>query len=395
MSTAEVSAPIATPAIEVRKEPEINKIFRAIMKLEGSDLHIKAGLPPMIRLKGVIRKMDMRALAQDDIEKLFLPIMKEHHRKIFHDTGGCDFAHIIGEDECRFRVNMFKQRGRWGMVARRVNNQIPSFGKLGLLIPEQEKIRKPGEPATIEKMCMFDQGLIILAGVTGSGKSTTIGAMLDFINEREPVHILTLEDPIEFLFTDKKAIVNQREIGLDVSDWHVALKHAVRQDPDIILVGELRDRESFESAIHAAETGHLVFGTIHASGAASTISRILDLFPADMHAAIRQGLVFNLKCIICQKLLPSIKPGKSRTPTVEIMIVNATIRDLILKHEDKKIQDAIRIGYLEGMIDFNEHLRQLVEVGEIAREVAMEVAPNPDALKMALKGIKVMQPGIL
>jgi len=395
MSTAEMTVPVSTPPTEVRKEPEINKIFRAVMKLEGSDLHIKAGLPPMVRLKGVIRKMEMRPLSQEDIEKLFLPIMKEHHRKIFYETGGCDFAHIIGDDECRFRVNMFKQRGRWGMVARRVNNQIPSFGKLGLLIPEQEKIRKPGEPATIEKLCMFDQGLIILAGVTGSGKSTTIGAMLDYINEREPVHILTLEDPIEYLFTDKKAIVNQREIGLDVCDWHVALKHAVRQDPDIILVGELRDRESFESAIHAAETGHLVFGTIHASGAASTISRILDLFPADMHAAIRQGLVFNLKAIICQKLLPSIKPGKSRTPTVEIMIVNATIRDLILKQEDKKIQDAIRIGYQEGMIDFNEHLRQLVEAGEISREVAMEVAPNPDALKMALKGIKVMQPGIL
>ncbi len=380
---------------EVRREPEVNKLFRTVMKYEASDLHLKVGQPPMMRLKGVIRRMEMKPLSQDEMERLLRPIMSDHHMRIFDETGGADFAHIIGDDECRFRVNILKQRGRWGLVARRVNNKIPSFEKLGLLIPDQEKLRKPGEPSTIEKLCMFDQGLIILAGVTGSGKSTTIGAMLDYVNEREPVHILTLEDPIEYLFTDKKAIVNQREIFLDVCDWHTALKHAVRQDPDVILVGELRDRESFESAIHAAETGHLVFGTIHASSAASTIGRILDLFPADMHSAIRQALVFNLKTVICQKLLPSIKPGKQRCPTVEIMIVNGTIRDLIIKQEDKKLSDAIRIGYQEGMIDFNEHLRQLVEAEEIDRATALEVAPNPDALKMALKGIKVMQPGIL
>ncbi len=383
------------PPAQLKREPEVNKLFRMVMKHEGSDLHIKVGLPPMMRLKGVIRQMQMRPLTQEDAERLLAPLMSEHYRKIFDETGGSDFAHIIGDDECRFRVNLFHQRGRWGLVARRVNNVIPSFEKLGLLIPEQEKIRKPGEPATIEKQCMYDQGMIILAGVTGSGKSTTIAAMLDWINEREALHILTIEDPIEYLFADKKAVVNQREIGIDVVDWPTALKHAVRQDPDVILVGELRDRDSFESAIHAAETGHLVFGTIHASSASSTISRILDLFPADMHNAIRQALVFNLKCIICQKLLRSIKPGKSRCPTVEIMICNPTVRDLILKCEDKKIQDAIRIGYSEGMIDFNEHLRQLVEVEEIDRATALEVAPNPEALKMALKGIKVAQPGIL
>jgi twitching motility protein PilT len=397
MSTvAEAPIPIDTrlPA-SVGKEPEVNKLFRMVMKHEASDLHLKVGLPPMMRLKGVIRKMEMRPLTQEDMERLLFPIMSERSRKIYAETGGADFAHVVGQDECRFRVNVLNQRGRMGLVSRRVNNVVPSFEKLGLLIPEQEKIRKPGELATIEKLCHFDQGMIILAGVTGSGKSTTIAAMLDYVNEREHIHILTIEDPIEYLFQDKKAVVNQREIGLDVCDWPTALKHAVRQDPDVILVGELRDRDSFESAIHAAETGHLVFGTIHASSASSTISRILDLFPADMHLAIRQALMFNLKAIICQKLLPSIKPGKFRCPTVEIMIVNAVVRDLILKQEDKKLQDAIRIGYQEGMIDFNEHLRQLVEAGEIDRATALEVAPNPEALKMALKGIKVMQPGIL
>jgi twitching motility protein PilT len=395
MATVEEGLEDQAPPTVSKKEPEVNKLFRMVMKHEGSDLHLKVGLPPMMRLKGVIRHMDMRPLTQEDMERLLFPVMKEKQRKTLQDTGGSDFAHVVGDDECRFRVNLFYQRGRLSLVARRVNNTIPSFEKLGLLIPDQEKLKKPGEPSTIEKLCMFDQGLIILAGVTGSGKSTTIGAMLDWINERERLHILTIEDPIEYMFTDKKAVVNQREVGLDVVDWPTALKHAVRQDPDVILVGELRDRDSFESAIHAAETGHLVFGTIHASSASSTISRILDLFPADMHAAIRQSLMFNLKAIVCQKLLPSIRPGKHRCPTVEIMIVNAVVRDLIMKAEDKKLQDAIRIGYQEGMIDFNEHLRQLVEAGEIDRSVALEVAPNPEALKMALKGIKVMQPGIL
>jgi twitching motility protein PilT len=237
--------------------------------------------------------------------------------------------------------------------------------------------------------------MIILAGVTGSGKSTTLAAMIDYINDRERVHILTIEDPIEYLFTDKKAVINQREVGLDVVDWHTALKHAVREDPDVILVGEMRDRETFEAGISAAETGHLVLGTLHSSTAASTISRILDLFPADMHPAMRQSLSFNLKAIVCQKLLPSIKPGVQRVPANEIMILNPTIKDLIVKAEDKKLPDAIRIGYLEGMVDFDESLRQLVERGDIDRATALEVATNPDALKMAFKGIRVARPGIL
>src|SRR5205823_10338993 len=196
-------------------------------------------------------------------------------------------------------------------------------------------------------------------------------------------------DPIEYLFVDKQAVINQREGGIDVSDWHIALKHAVREDPDVILVGEMRDRETFEAGLNAAETGHLVFGTVHASTAPSTVGRILDLFPADIHSAVRQSLAFNLKTVVCQKLLPSIKPGIQRVPTNEIMILNPTIRELIIKGEDKKLQDAIRIGFLEGMIDFNESLRQLVERGDVDRSTALEVSPNPDQLKMALKGIKV------
>lgn len=369
-------------AAGIEGEPEINKLFRLVMKLQGSDLHLASGLPPMARIRNVIRHIGPKPLEFEELERLVDPILTERSRKLLEEDGGADFAHRIGQGEGRYRVNLFKQRGHLSMVARRVNTIIPTFEKLRL-------------PPVLEKLCQFDQGMVILAGVTGSGKSTTLAAMLDYINEREQVHVLTIEDPIEYLFTSKKAVINQREVGIDVRDWSVALKHAVRQDPDVILVGEMRDRDTFEAGLNAAETGHLVFCTIHASSAPSTIARILDLFPADMHQAVRQSLAFNLKAVICQKLLPSIRPGVQRVPANEIMIVNPTIRELLIRAEDKKLADAIRIGYIEGMVDFNENLRQLVARGDVNEADAVEVAPNPDALKMALKGIKVSQPGIL
>ena len=364
------------------KEPEVNKLFRLVMKHQGSDLHLKVGQPPMMRLKGDIRRMDMRPLTQEDMERLLLPALSPRQRKILDEEGGVDFSYIIGQDECRFRVSLFKQRTRLSLVARRVNTVIPNFATLGL-------------PASIEKLCNFPEGLVILAGVTGSGKSTTIASMLDYINEREPLHILTVEDPIEFTFTDKKSVINQREIGLDTMNWHKALKDAVRQDPDVILVGELRDIDTFEAAVHAAETGHLVFGTIHAASAGTTINRILDLFPPERHNGIRQALANNLKAVVAQKLIKSIKPGVGRVPTNEIMIVNPTVRKLISEGEDNKLPDAIKIGILEGMVDFTENLRQLVERGDVDKPTALEVAPNPEQLKMAFKGIKVAAPGIL
>ena len=364
----------------LKREPEVNKLFRMVMKHEASDLHLKVGQPPMMRLRGDIRRVDMRPLTQEDMERLLLPQLKERHRIILEEEGGVDFSYIIGEDECRFRVSLFKQRGRLSLVARRVNNYIPTFKELGL-------------PDTIDKLCTFSEGLIILAGVTGSGKSTTIAAMLDYIAEREPLHILTVEDPIEFTFADKKAYINQREIGLDVKDWNKALKDAVRQDPDVILVGELRDVDTFEAAVRASETGHLVFGTIHASTAASTVNRILDLFPPDMHNGIRQALANNLKAIIAQKLLKGLK--KPRVPTNEIMIVNPIVRKLIAEGEDHKLLDAIRMCYNEGMMDFTENLRALVERGDADKQAALEFAPDPEKLKMAFKGIKVAVPGIL
>jgi twitching motility protein PilT len=367
---------------QIEGEAEIDRFFRAVMEYEGSDLHLAVGCPPMVRLRGVIRHMALPLLSSEEIARLVQPLLSESSRQHLEETGSADFAHVVGKNQGRFRVNLFKQRGELGLVARRVSAKVPTIEQLHL-------------PAVLERLCEYSEGMVILAGVTGSGKSTTLAALLEYINQREQVHILTIEDPIEYLFTGKKAVINQREIGIDVSDWSQALKHAVRQDPDVILVGEMRDRETFEAGLSAAETGHLVFCTIHASSAPSTIGRILDLFPADLHASIRQSLAFNLKAIVCQKLLPSIRPGVQRVPTNEIMLVNPTIRELLVKAEDKKLPDAIRIGFIEGMLDFNESLRQLVERGDVSDEAALQAAPNPDALKMALKGIKIAQPGIL
>ena len=376
----DVPSEVTSPPVSQSREPEANKLFRMVMKLEASDLHLKVGVAPMMRLRGDIRRADMRPLTQEDMERLMLPLINARQRKILDDEGGVDFSHVVGNDECRFRVSLFKQRGRLSLVSRRVNTSIPNFSQLGL-------------PPSIESLCNFPEGLVILAGVTGSGKSTTIASMIDYIAEREPLHILTVEDPIEFTFTDKKAYINQREIGLDVKDWHKALKDAVRQDPDVILVGELRDVETFEAAVHAAETGHLVFGTIHAAGSATTINRILDLFPPEKHGAIRKALANNLKAVVAQKLLKGLK--KPRVPTNEIMIVNPTVRKLISEGMDNKLSDAIRIGFNEGMVDFTENLRQLVERGDVSKEMALEFAPDPEKLKMAFKGIKTAASGIL
>ena len=383
MSTA-VDASLDTMA----NEPEVNKLFRNVMKYKGSDLHLKVGVAPSMRLAGVLRQMQHPPLSGADMERLLYPLLTPRQRGILDEEGGVDFAHIIfdGDNETRFRVNLFKQRGRLSLVARRVNNQIPNFADLHL-------------PPVLAEITQYDQGIIILAGVTGSGKSTTIASMLQYMNERERLHIVTIEDPIEYTFKDDKSIVNQREVGIDVIDWDVALKHAVRQDPDVILVGEMRDRETFSAAMHAAETGHLVFGTIHAGTAPSTIGRLLDLFPRDMHSTLRQSLEFNLKAIIAQKLVPTTKEwaakGLTRVPTNEIMRSNPTVRKLLLNEEDNKLGDAIRIGKEEGMMDFTESLRQLVVNEMIERATAFEIAPSPEALKMALKGITIAQPGIL
>jgi twitching motility protein PilT len=371
------------------RELEINKIFRQLIKFNGSDLHMQVGKPPILRVKGTLRELQMPAISKEQMESLLLPMMDERNTRIFYEEGGADFAHIVEyeneqgvKEPWRFRVNLFVQLGKPGMVSRKVERFIPNFEGLHL-------------PPIMAELTKFDQGMVLLAGVTGSGKSTTIASMLDYINHLERVHILTIEDPIEFVYTADKALINQRELGMDVKDFHIAMKHAVREDPDIMLVGELRDRDTFETAIHAAETGHLVFGTIHASSAPSTIGRILDLFPQDMHSAIRSSMGFNMKAIIAQKLLPTIVDTPKRVPIVEIMTFNPTVRKLVLEGEDEKLSSAIRICKSEGMQLFNDSLKFFIEKEYISRATAFEVSPNVEELKMALKGIDVKGPASL
>lgn len=370
--------------LKEREELEVDKIFRALVKLEGSDLHLKVGQPPMVRVRGELKPLNRPPIEAEEMVKLLIPMMDERNLLIFEHEGGADFSHTIHVDgvRWRFRINMLKSLGNIGLVARRISNFIPDFRGLFL-------------PASIEELCHFEQGMVLLAGVTGSGKSTTIGSMLNYINSIYRKHILTLEDPIEFIFTEDKCLINQREVGQDVMNFEIGMKHAVREDPDIILVGELRDEETFMTAIHAAETGHLVFGTIHAANAASCIGRILDLFPEEMHTAIRSAIAFNMKGIVAQKLLKSIRPGVPRVPTCEVMTFNPTIRKLVLEGQDNKLPDAIRIGADDGMQDFTMSLKQLIDDELIDRPTAFAVAPNKDALKMALKGIDVKAPGIL
>lgn len=395
MATAEVgsaaektaSAPVVKQKVNPvtgRPDNEIDKIFRAMIDLKGSDLHLQVGKPPMFRIKGKIREVQMPPITKDKMNELFDPMLDERNKRIFDEEGGADFAYIVEHngEPWRFRVNLFIQMGKSGMVSRKVERFIPPFEKLHL-------------PPVMEELCKYEQGMVLLAGVTGSGKSTTIASMLNWVNENYNKHILTIEDPIEFVYTPDKCLINQREVGVDVMDFKIAMKHAVRQDPDIMLVGEMRDQETFETAMHAAETGHLVYGTIHASNAPSTIGRILDLFPQDMHNALRSSMAFNMKAIVAQKLLPTIVDVPPRVPIVEIMRFNATVRKLLLEHEDEKLPAAIRIGKDEGMQLFNDSLKHFIDADLVSRATAFEVSPNVEELKMALKGIDVKGAAIL
>jgi len=367
-----------------RKEIEINKIFRLAIKHNASDIHLQVGRPPILRIRGGLKTLDMSPITESQMIELTFPMMDQRNLDIFHRDGGADFSKVLelNNDPWRFRVNLLTQLGLVGMVARKVERSIPKFDGLYL-------------PPIMEQLCRYDQGMVLLAGVTGSGKSTTIASMLDWVNHNMNKHILTIEDPIEFVYTSDNCLINQREIGQDVIDFHVAMKHAVREDPDIMLVGEMRDRETFETAIHAAETGHLVFGTIHAPSAPGTIARILDLFPFSMHKAIRASIAMNMRAIVGQKLLKTIVDTPGRVPIVEIMRFNPTVRKLVMEEMDEKLFAAIRIGKDEGMQVFNDSLYDFVTREFISREAAYEISPNVEELKMKLKGIEVKAAAIL
>lgn len=369
---------------DARKELEIDKIYRASIDHNCSDIHLQVGRPPIFRVRGTLTPLKMPPITEEAMIKLTFPQMDQRNLDIFHADGGADFAKVVDHngEPWRFRVNLLTQLGKVGMVARKIERDIPPFEKLQL-------------PPIMEELCKYDQGMVLLAGVTGSGKSTTIASMLDWINHNMNKHILTIEDPIEFIYTADQCLINQRELGQDVVDFHVAMKHAVREDPDIMLVGEMRDKDTFETAIHAAETGHLVFGTIHAASAPGTIPRIIDLFPADTHSAIRAAIAMNMNAIVGQKLLKTITDVAPRVPIIEVMKFNPMVRKLVAVGEDSKLHAAIRIGKEEGMQLFNDSLYFFIQKEFISRAAAFEVSPNVEELKMRLKGIDVKAAAIL
>jgi twitching motility protein PilT len=362
-------------------DPEIYKFFRVAIKTQASDLHLKVGQPPKLRIQDQLKDTTAEVMTKERLEQIIFEILTPEQKEIFLKRGTLDFAYEIGIEE-RFRINLFRQRGLISFAARRVNTEILSFEALNL-------------PPILEKIAMSTQGLVLAVGPTGCGKTTTIVAMLDYINQFRPCHIVTIEDPIEYLIKDKKAIVSQREIGIDVPDYNEALRYLMRQDPDVVCISEMRDAESITAGMRAAETGHLVFGTMHSSSATHAVQRLLDLFPQNERGLARQTLSIALRAIISQILIPSIRQGVSRIPAVEILLVNPAVRKLIHEGREADLPTVIRSCKEEGMQDFTDNLCKMIENGSIEPREAYKYAPNVDELKMALKGIRADTTGIL
>ncbi|MCJ7544370.1 MAG: PilT/PilU family type 4a pilus ATPase [Phycisphaerae bacterium] len=369
------------PSQRTGKRPKLDKFFRAMVKYGASDLHIRPGTPPYLRVDTMIKPTTSDPPTAEEIEAMASELMTAKQAAFFTEHGSIDVAYEVPGGD-RFRVNVYRQRGRVSMAVRRVTRDIPDFATLHL-------------PAVLEKISQAHQGLVLISGPTGSGKSTTIASMLEYINTHRPCHIVTIEDPIEFLHENRKALISQREIGIDAESFESALKYLMREDPDVVLIGEMRDRDTFQAALQASQTGHLVFGTVHASGAAQTIGRVLDLFPADSRDLVRQALAFNLRAVICQLLLPSIAPGVRRVPAVEILLSSPSVRQLIEDRRDTELPDLIRAGEQEGMKTFTRSLLELIEQGFIDPKVAYDHAPNVDELKMVMKGITTSRTGLV
>lgn len=359
----------------------ILKLMELSLEKNASDIHLQTGSHPTLRIKGELVKME-------DLPVLTMGMMEEITTFILKNPAGLEKLEKHGSIDTsfgvphigRFRINIFKQRGSLSLVARRISNVIPDFKSLNL-------------PPAVSKISKFPNGLVLVTGPTGSGKSSTLAAVINDINKNRSCHILCIEDPIEYLYKNEKAIVTQREIGVDVESFRSALKYAVRQDPDVILVGEIRDSDTVEFALQSAETGHLVFGTLHSSNVSLTISRILNFFPQERHHQIRRGLAMHLRAVVSQLLLPSIHPEIHLIPACEIMFVSPSISRLIMEGKDDKIIKAMKAGKAEGMQDFDDALVQLVNNNLIDEETALKYTENPHSLEMKLKGIYLSEEG--
>ncbi len=349
------------------------KFLQACIKFDASDLIMKSEQQPKVRMRGALKAMDTEPVSTEEFWQIAQAILSEEQVEDLHKFGSVDFAYDY-DDHNRFRVNLFQARGRLSVAARLITSKIRRFEDLYL-------------PPIMSEIAMQPQGIVLLSGVTGSGKSTTIAAMLDYVNERKPVHIVTIEDPIEYIFTDKKATINQREIGIDCLDFKIALRALVRENPDIVLVGEMRDNETFEAALHAAETGHLVYGTIHASSTTQTFSRIYGLFEQEEVEQVRRILGYQMRAFVYQKLLPTLRPEIARIPGLEILINNTVVRKHILESREGELREYLKSveARQTGMKDFNQSLVELVEGEYIHVRTAMEATPNADELMMRLK----------
>ncbi len=361
----------------------IKKLLGAMRRLDASDLHIKVGIPPTYRVGGELRPIEADPVSEDEADHLLDPLLSEVQKKRFAETGDLDFAwHIEDPDGGpgdRFRINMLRSGNHTHAAIRRVKAEIPSYEDLHLP-PVYSKI------VTQER-----EGLVLVVGVTGSGKSSTLAAMIEQVNRTRAENIITVEDPVEYRFYPKQSIVSQREIGIDVTDFHEALKHIVRQDPDVILIGEMRDQQTVLSAIQAAETGHLVFATLHTADTMGAFGRMLEFFPQDERTFIRNSLAATMKAICAQRLVPSNKEitGTSVVPAVEVLLTSPTVKELIRDERDADLPSVIASSRSEGMVSFTQHFAELVDKEWIDMQTAMEFAPNRDQLKSILKGVQV------
>ncbi|MFZ5445729.1 MAG: type IV pilus twitching motility protein PilT [Myxococcota bacterium] len=354
---------------------ELNEILTIALRGGASDIHLKAGLPPMFRVDGqLVPLKDGKRLPPEEVARMAFGIMNEFQKEKFKQSNEVDLAYGV-PGLGRFRVNVFQQRGTIGAVLRVIPFKIQSIKELML-------------PVVLEKMALEERGLILVTGTTGSGKSTTLAAMIDHINSSETNHIITIEDPIEFLIRDKRSIINQREVGVDTMSFSQALKSALRQDPDVILVGEMRDIETIETALHAAETGHLVMSTLHTLDASETINRIISAFPPHQQKQIRIQLGSVLKGVVSQRLVPRAD-GKGRVAAVEIMKATARIKEMIEdKDRTKEIPDAIAQGNISyGMQTFDQSLMMLVRQNLVTYQEALRQATNPDDFALRFQGI--------
>lgn len=348
------------------------RLLSTLLEHNGSDLHIQSGEVPIGRFNGELGRFEMPALSETEVLGLVREILvSDENVRSFLEVKDWDTAVTVAELG-RFRVNLFFQRNRPGLVLRTIGDQVPTLEQLEL-------------PEVLKAIAAANDGLVLVTGATGSGKSTTLAALIDHINSSQACHIMTLEDPIEFVHQNKLSLVNQREISVDAATFGAALKHVLRQDPDVILVGEMRDAESAGVALTAAETGHLVFGTLHTQDAAESLERLVNLFPTDRIGQVRMQLSLGLRAIICQKLLP--RAGGGRTAALEILVSSPRIKKLVLEGDTTKIPAAIQSSRSEGMQTFNQALVDLVKAGKVVEEEALRFSPKPDELKMNLKGI--------